>query len=58
MWQSQEDEDGRPVTRSIGVPTTHVQHFRYNYQGNAPGTYRVGVFDDAGLPVPPLSEAG
>lgn len=58
MWQEQEDEEGRTVTRSYGVPTTHVQHFRYNYRGNPPGTYRVGVFDNEGLPSPaPAAEA-
>ena len=58
MWQEQTDEEGRAVTRSFGVPTTHVQHFRYNYRGNAAGTYRIGVFDEEGLPSPrPSAEA-
>lgn len=51
MWQNQIDENGRAVTRSFGVPSTHVSHFRYNYRGNPPGTYRVGEFEN-GLPAP------
>ena len=50
MWQNEEDENGNPVTRSYGVPTTHVQYFRYNGNGNEPGTYRVGEFDGEGKP--------
>ena len=51
MWQNEEDEDGNAVTRSFGVPTTHVQYFKYNGNGNPQGTYRVGEFDEDGLPV-------
>ena len=51
MLQNEEDEDGNPVTRSFGVPTTHVQYFTYNGNGNPKGTYRVGEFDENGLPV-------
>ncbi len=51
MWQSQVDEHGNPVTRSYGVPTTHVQYFSYNRAGNLGDTYRVGEFDPEGLPV-------
>ena len=50
MWQSEEDEDGNAVTRSFGVPSTHVQYFRFNGNGNEPGTYRVGEFDAEGKP--------
>ena len=50
MWQNEEDEDGRPVTRSFGVPSTDVQYFTYNINGNTEGTYRVGVFDENGQP--------
>ena len=52
MWQNEEDEDGRPVTRSFGVPSTDVQYFTYNINGNTEGTYRVGVFDENGQPTP------
>lgn len=52
MWQSQEDEEGRHITRSYGVPTTHVQFFKYNGNGNPEGTYRVGEFDQDGQPMP------
>ena len=51
MWQNEEDEYGNAVTRSFGVPTTHVQYFKYNGNGNPQGTYRVGIFDEDGLPV-------
>ena len=51
MWQNQTDEDGNPVTRSYGLPTTHVQYFRYNGNGNKEGTCRVGVFNENGLPI-------
>jgi hypothetical protein len=34
------------------VPTTDVAHYSYNRNGNPAGTYRVGVFDDHGRPVP------
>ncbi len=51
MWQQQEDADGNTVTRSYGLPTTSVKYFRYNGNGNPPGTYRVGRFDADGLPV-------
>lgn len=52
MWQHEEDEEGRPVTRSFGVPTTDVQYFSYNRNGNPQGTYRVGEFDQDGRPMP------
>jgi hypothetical protein len=52
MWQNQEDEEGSTVTRSYGVPTTHVEYFKYNGNGNVEGTYRVGEFDQDGRPVP------
>lgn len=52
MWRAQEDEDGRPVTRSFGVPTTAVDDYSYNRNGNPEGrTCRVGEFDDGGRPV-------
>ena len=51
MWQNQIDEDGNPVTRSYGLPTTHVQYFRYNGNGNQEGKCRIGYFDENGLPV-------
>lgn len=50
MWQNQEDETGTTVTRSYGVPTTHVKYFRYNGNGNEPGTCRIGEFGEDGLP--------
>ena len=53
MWQEEEDEEGRPVTRSFGVPSTHVKYFSYNRGGNPQGNYRVGVFDSEGRPAPP-----
>lgn len=52
MWQEQVDEQGEPVTRSYGVPTTHVEHFQFNRAGNQQDTYRVGEFGDDGLPLP------
>ena len=52
MWQEEEDEEGRPVTRSFGVPSTHVKYFSYNSGGNPQGNYRVGVLDSEGLPAP------
>ncbi len=52
MWRNEEDEDGRPVTRSYGVPTTHVAYFSYNQNGNPQGTYRIGEFGEDGRPVP------
>ncbi|MEM7252186.1 MAG: phytanoyl-CoA dioxygenase family protein [Pseudomonadota bacterium] len=57
MWQAQEDEDGQPVTRGFGVPTTHVQYFTFNGNGNPQGTYRIGEFDAAGRPLPVGGEA-
>ncbi|MEM7366793.1 MAG: hypothetical protein AAF525_22480, partial [Pseudomonadota bacterium] len=51
MWQDQEDEEGNPVMRSYGIPTTDVQYLRYNGNGNAPGYYRVGEFDAEGKPL-------
>ena len=50
MWQNEEDEDGRPVTRSFGLPTTDVEYYSYNRNGNPIGTYRIGEFDDNGRP--------
>jgi hypothetical protein len=52
MWQAEEDEEGRPVTRSYGLPTTDVQYYSYNGNGNPQGTYRVGEFDENGQPAP------
>jgi hypothetical protein len=52
MWQNEEDEDGHPVTRSYGVPTTDVAYYSYNRNGNPEGTYRIGNFDQDGRPVP------
>ena len=51
MWQNQKDEDGNPVTRSYGLPTKHVQYFRYNGNGNQEGTCRIGEFNEDGLPL-------
>ncbi len=53
MWQEEEDEEGRAVTRSFGVPSTYVKYFSYNRGGNPQGHYRVGVFDSEGRPAPP-----
>ena len=50
MWQEQEDEEGRAVTRSFGLPTTDVEYYNYNGGGNPQGTYRIGVFDSEGRP--------
>jgi hypothetical protein len=50
MWQAEEDEDGRRVTRSFGVPTTDVQYYSFNRNGNSKGTYRIGEFDEHGRP--------
>lgn len=52
MWQNEEDEDGRAVTRSFGLPTTDVAHYSYNRNGNPNGTYRIGEFDQDGQPAP------
>jgi ectoine hydroxylase-related dioxygenase (phytanoyl-CoA dioxygenase family) len=52
MWQNEEDEDGRPITRSFGLPTTDVEYYSYNRNGNSEGTYRVGEFDENGRPSP------
>ena len=51
MWQNQVDEDGNSVTRSYGLPTTHVQYFRYNGNGNQEGKCRIGNFNENGLPI-------
>ena len=51
MWQQQEDEHGRAVTRGFGFPKAHDKRFPYNRNGNPPGHCRVGVFDGEGLPV-------
>lgn len=50
MWQQEEDADGNTVVRSYGVPSTHVKYFRYNGNGNEPGVYRMGEFDEDGKP--------
>ena len=50
MWQNEEDEDGRPTTRSYGVPTTDVEHYSYNRNGNPEGTFLIGAFDEDGRP--------
>ncbi len=52
MWQHEEDEDGNPVTRGYGVPTTDVAYYSYNRNGNPEGTYRIGDFGQDGRPVP------
>ncbi|MGK0172173.1 MAG: ectoine hydroxylase-related dioxygenase (phytanoyl-CoA dioxygenase family) [Gammaproteobacteria bacterium] len=51
MWQTEEDEQGCPVTRSFGLPTTDVEYYSYNRTGDQRGTYRVGEFDQQGKPV-------
>lgn len=53
MWQEEKDEAGHTVTRSFGLPSTDVQYYKYNGNGNPPGTYRIGQFDDQGHPPPP-----
>ena len=53
MWQEEEDEEGRAVTRSFGLPSTDVQYYSYNGGGNPQGNYRIGVFDSEGRPTPP-----
>ena len=40
-----------PVVRGYGVPTTDVELYSYNRNGNPQGTYRVGAFDEEGNPV-------
>ncbi len=59
MWQEEEDEEGRAVTRSFGLPTTDVEYYSYNKGGNPQGNYRIGVFDSEGrlTPPPPKLEA-
>ena len=52
MWRHEEDEDGRSVTRSYGLPTTDVEYYSYNRNGNPEGTYRIGAFDERGRPTP------
>ena len=52
MWQKEEDEDGSPVTRSFGVPSTDVEYYSFNQNGNPKGTYRIGEFDENGRPAP------
>ena len=52
MWQGEVDEEDRPVTRSFGLPSTDVQYYAYNGNGNPQGTYRIGVFDQQGRPTP------
>jgi hypothetical protein len=52
MWQNEVDENDMPVTRSFGVPTTDVALYSFNRNGNTPGTYRVGEFDEQGKPNP------
>ena len=53
MWQNEEDAEGHKVTRTYGLPTTHVDYFKYNRGGNPQGHYRVGVFDSDGIPPAP-----
>ena len=53
MWQEEEDEEGRAVTRSFGLPTTDVEYYSYNKGGNPQGNYRIGIFDNEGRPTPP-----
>ena len=36
----------------FGVPTTDVEYFTYNVNGNPDGIYRIGEFDEDGHPVP------
>jgi hypothetical protein len=50
MWQNEEDEDGRPITRSYGVPSTDVKYYSFNRSGNSEGTYLIGEFDENGQP--------
>ena len=57
MWQTEEDEEGCPVTRSFGLPTTGVQYYSYNRTGDQRGTYRVGEFNQQGEPAPAAVEA-
>ena len=52
MWQHEEDEDGNPVTRSFGVPSTDVEYYTYNKSGNPKGTIVIGEFDQDGRPMP------
>ena len=52
MWQTEEDEDGYPITRSFGLPSTDVEYYSYNRNGNPKGTYRIGEFDQSGRPAP------
>jgi hypothetical protein len=52
MWQEQEDENGRAVMRSFGLPATHKDYFSYNFNGNSQGSCRIGVFDRKGRPTP------
>ena len=53
MWQEEEDEEGRAVTRSFGLPTTDVEYYSYNKGGNPQGNYRIGIFDNEGRPTTP-----
>ena len=53
MWQEEEDQEGRAVTRSFGLPSTDVVDYLYNRGGNPQGNYRVGVFDSEGRRTPP-----
>jgi ectoine hydroxylase-related dioxygenase (phytanoyl-CoA dioxygenase family) len=50
MWQNEEDETGRPITRSFGLPTTDVAHYSYNRNGNPEGAFLIGEFDENGRP--------
>jgi len=52
MWQNEVDENDTPVMRSFGVPTTDVELYSFNRNGNTPGIYRVGEFDEQGQPNP------
>ena len=53
MWQEEEDEEGRAVTRSFGLPSTDVKDYLYDGGGNPQGSYRIGVFDSEGRRTPP-----
>ena len=58
MWRNEEDEAGNAVTRAFGFPSVDVAKYVYNQAGNpgtfpdAPTTYRVGLLDDEGEPLP------
>jgi hypothetical protein len=52
MWQNEEDENGHPITRSFGLPTTDVEYYSYNRNGNPEGAFLMGEFDENGRPGP------